>query len=149
LLEEKEKLPQLIVIDGGKGQLNAAVNSLRKLDLYGKIAIIGIAKRLEEIYFPEDSIPLYLDKNSSTLRLIQQIRDESHRFGLLFHRQLRSKYQVNSDLSNIKGIGSNTIQKLIKHFGSVKQIKKAKQKELEEIIGKDRAMKVFDYWRKE
>jgi len=148
LQEEKESLPQLIIIDGGKGQLRAAVNSLKKLKLYGKIAIIGIAKRLEEIYFPEDSVPLYLDKNSTTLRLIQQVRDESHRFGLLFHRQLRSKSQINSELEGIKGIGKGTIQKLIKYFGSVKRVKEASKEDLENLIGKDKALKVFAFFEK-
>ncbi len=110
-LNEGENIPQLIVIDGGKGQLNAAVESLQKIGLYGKIAVIGIAKRLEEIYFPEDSVPLYLDKNSETLKLIQQLRDEAHRFGITFHRKKRSKSQLVSELDTIKGIGVETKKK--------------------------------------
>ncbi len=147
LQDENQDLPQLIVIDGGKGQLNAALNSLKKLDLYGKIGIIGIAKKLEEIYFPGDSIPLYLDKNSTSLKLIQQVRNESHRFGLLFHRQLRSKNFIQSDLSNIKGVGDKTIEILIQHFGSVEQIKKASFEAILSCLGKKKQSKlVFDYF---
>jgi excinuclease ABC subunit C len=113
LLEEAESLPQLIVIDGGKGQLHAATDALKELNLYGKISIIGIAKRLEEIYFPEDSIPLYLDKNSESLKLIQQMRDEAHRFGISFHRNKRSKQQITSELDSIKGIGPKIKEKLL------------------------------------
>ncbi|MCC8171479.1 MAG: excinuclease ABC subunit UvrC [Parabacteroides sp.] len=116
LLDEEQPLPQLIVIDGGKGQLHAAVDALRSLDLYGKIAIIGIAKRLEELYFPDDPIPLYLDKNSETLKVIQRLRDEAHRFGITFHRSLRSKKQVISELDGIKGIGETTKVDLLSHF---------------------------------
>ena len=149
MLDEEQSLPQLIVIDGGKGQLNAALNSLKKLDLYGKIGIIGIAKKLEEIYFPGDSIPLYLDKNSTSLKLIQQVRNESHRFGLLFHRQLRSKNFIQSDLSNIKGVGEKTIEKLIQHFGSVEQIKKATYRDIFDCLGKEKQSKVvFEYLKK-
>ena len=115
MLNEGASLPQLIVIDGGKGQLHAAAESLQKIGLYGKIAIIGIAKRLEEIYFPEDSVPLYIDKNSETLKLIQQIRDEAHRFGLTFHRKKRSKAQITSELDNVNGIGKITKNKLLNH----------------------------------
>lgn len=148
LIEEKQDLPQLIVIDGGKGQLNAALNSLRALDLYGKIGIIGIAKKLEEIYFPGDSIPLYLDKNSSSLKIIQQVRNESHRFGVTFHRQLRSNNFIQSDLSNIKGVGEKSIEKLIEYFGSVEQIKKASQSEIFKCLGKGKLSKlVFDYFK--
>jgi len=147
MLDEEQSLPQLIVIDGGKGQLNAALNSLKKLDLYGKIGIIGIAKKLEEIYFPGDSIPLYLDKNSTSLKLIQQVRNESHRFGLLFHRQLRSKNFIQSDLSNIKGVGEKTIEKLIQHFGSVEQIKKATYRDIFDCLGKEKQSQlVFNYF---
>lgn len=139
MLNEGENLPQLIVIDGGKGQLHAAVNSLQKIGLYGKIAIIGIAKRLEEIYFPEDSIPLYLDKNSETLKLIQQLRDEAHRFGITFHRQKRSKGQIKSELDDIKGIGTETKKKLLQHFKSIKRLKQASQEEIAEAVGKSKA----------
>ena len=135
LLEDGESLPQLIVIDGGKGQLSAAVKSLEKLDLRGKIAIIGIAKRLEEIYFPGDSFPLYLKKTSESLKVIQQLRNEAHRFGITFHRNLRSKGAINSELSQIKGIGEKTAKDLLKHFKSVKRIKSAAPDEIEKVIG--------------
>jgi excinuclease ABC subunit C len=143
LKEEEQDLPQLIVIDGGKGQLNAAVKSLKALNLYGKIGIIGIAKKLEEIYFPGDSIPLYLDKNSSSLKLIQQVRNESHRFGLLFHRQLRSKGFIQSELSEIKGVGEKTIEQLIQYFGSVEQVKKANWEEINKAVGKEKQAKLI------
>lgn len=147
LLEEQQELPQLIIIDGGKGQLHAAVNSLKALGLYGKLGIIGIAKKLEEIYFPGDSVPLYLDKNSSSLKLIQQVRNESHRFGLLFHRQLRSHQFIQSDLSNIKGVGKKTIEILIQHFGSVEQIKKASFEEIKTCLKKEKlAQIIVDYF---
>ncbi len=135
LLNEGSPLPQLIVIDGGKGQLNAAVESLQKIGLYGKIAVIGIAKRLEEIYFPNDPVPLYLDKNSETLKLIQQLRDEAHRFGITFHRKKRSKSQISSELDNIKGIGAQTKKKLLSHFKSIKRIKEASDEEIIDTIG--------------
>ena len=128
-LNEGSPLPQLIVIDGGKGQLHAAADSLQKIGLYGKIAIIGIAKRLEEIYFPEDSVPLYIDKNSETLKLIQQLRDEAHRFGITHHRNRRSKSQVTSKLDQIKGIGKETKKKLLSHFKSIKRLKEAGEEE--------------------
>jgi len=139
LLDEEELLPQLIVIDGGKGQLHAAVDALKELDVYGKISIIGIAKRLEEIYFPEDSIPLYLDKNSESLKLIQQLRDEAHRFGITFHRSKRSKQQVVSELDTIKGIGKIMKEKLLQKYKSVKRIKEAPKEEITELIGKSKA----------
>ena len=149
LQEEAQDLPQLIVIDGGKGQLNAALKSLKKLNLYGQIGIIGIAKKLEEIYFPGDSIPLYLDKNSTSLKLIQQVRNESHRFGLLFHRQLRSKSFIQSDLSNIQGVGEKTIENLIQYFGSVEQIKKATYKDIFSCLKKEKMSKIiFEYFDK-
>ena len=122
LLEEDEPLPQLIVIDGGKGQLSSALKSLDELGLRGKIAIIGIAKRLEEIYFPGDSIPLYLDKKSESLKIIQQLRNEAHRFGITFHRKQRSKGAINSELQSIDGIGEKTMEDLLKNFKSVKRI---------------------------
>lgn len=135
LLNEGAPLPQLIVIDGGKGQLHAAVESLQKIGLYGKIAIIGIAKRLEEIYFPEDPVPLYIDKSSETLKLIQQARDEAHRFGITFHRQKRSKSQTTSELDQVKGIGTETKKKLLVHFKSIKRIKEATKEEIVSLIG--------------
>lgn len=139
-------LPQLIIIDGGKGQLSAACTSLKELDLYGKIAIIGIAKRLEEIYYPEDSIPLYLDKNSESLKIIQHLRDEAHRFGITFHRKKRSIYQIKSELDNIKGIGDETKRLLLKQFRSVKRIKMADSQDIEKIIGKHKTKLIEDYF---
>ncbi|MDT0606511.1 excinuclease ABC subunit UvrC [Croceitalea rosinachiae] len=144
LLNEAESLPQLIVIDGGKGQLSSAVKSLDILGLRGKIAIIGIAKRLEEIYFPEDSIPLYLDKKSETLRIIQQLRNEAHRFGITFHRNKRSTKAINSELAKIEGIGDKTAEQLLKEFKSVKRIKEASIDTLAATIGPAKAKKVFE-----
>jgi len=138
LMDEQQSLPQLIIIDGGKGQLGAALKSIKALDLYGKVGIIGIAKRLEEIYFPGDSVPLYLDKNSSTLKLIQQVRNESHRFGLLFHRQLRSNNFIQSELEQIEGVGEKSIEKLLNHFGSVEQVKKASLDDIQNCLGKEK-----------
>jgi len=139
LLEESQSLPQLIVIDGGKGQLHAATDALKALNLYGKISIIGIAKRLEEIYFPDDSIPLYLDKNSESLKLIQQLRDEAHRFGITFHRNKRSKQQVVSELDSIKGIGPKIKEILLQKYKSVKRIKEVPESEISELIGEKKA----------
>ena len=147
MIEEALPLPQLIVIDGGKGQLSAAMNSLEKLGLRGKMAIIGIAKKLEEIYFPGDSVPLYIDKKSESLRIIQQLRDEVHRFGITHHRNRRSKGVVKTELSQIKGIGESTSSDLLRHFKSVKQIKEATEEELTEVIGKSKAQKVFQYFK--
>ena len=146
LIDEKKDLPQLIVIDGGKGQLSAAINSINKLGLMGKMAIIGIAKKLEEIYFPGDSIPLYLDKNSETLKVIQHIRNESHRFGITFHRKKREKSAIKSELENISGIGEKTIQDLLKNFKLVSRIRNASLSELEEIIGKAKAKIIHNYF---
>ncbi len=143
LLDEKQPLPELIVIDGGKGQLSSSVKSLDKLGLRGKIAIIGIAKRLEEIYFPEDSIPLYLDKKSESLKIIQQLRNEAHRFGITFHRQKRSKAAINSELEQIEGIGEKTAQELLKSFKSVKRIKEASLEDLVKSVGKVKAKKIY------
>ena len=139
LVEENEPLPQLIIIDGGKGQLNAATEVLRSLNLLGKITIVGLAKRLEEIFFPGDSIPLVLDKNSETLKVIQQLRDEAHRFGITFHRSLRSKKQTVSELDAIKGIGDKTKVLLLKQYKSVKRIREASLGELEKLIGSAKA----------
>ena len=146
-LNEGSPLPQLIVIDGGKGQLHAAVDSLQKIGLYGKVAIIGIAKRLEEIYFPEDSVPLYIDKNSETLKLIQQLRDEAHRFGITHHRNRRSKSQVTSELDQIKGIGKETKKKLLSHFKSIKRIKEAGEEDIISVIGKSKGQLIIDYFK--
>ena len=145
LLQEKKDLPQLIVVDGGKGQLSSAVKALKKLGLYQKISIIGIAKRLEEIYFPNDSIPLYLDKKSETLRVIQKARDEAHRFGINFHRQKRRKTSLQTELELIQGIGEKSITKLLIHFKSVKRIKKASFDEIAQLVGKNRA-KIIQNW---
>lgn len=149
LIEEGSPLPQLIVIDGGKGQLSAACESLKELGIYGKVAIVGIAKRLEEIYYPEDSIPLYLDKNSESLKIIQHLRDEAHRFGITFHRNQRSKGQVKSELDNIKGIGEETKRLLLKEFKSVKRIKSASSEEIEKVVGKHKAALIDKYFTEE
>ncbi|MFV0330870.1 MAG: excinuclease ABC subunit UvrC [Dysgonomonas sp.] len=146
LLEEETPLPQLIVIDGGKGQLSAACESLKALGIYGKVAIVGIAKRLEEIYYPEDSIPLYLDKNSESLKVLQHLRDEAHRFGITFHRNQRSKHQIKSELDNIKGIGDEAKRLLFKEFRSVKRIKAAEDKELQKIVGKHKTALIRKYF---
>lgn len=147
VLEENLPMPQLIVIDGGKGQLGAAINSLRKLNLMGKVAIIGIAKRLEEIYFPSDPLPLYLDKRSETLKVIQQIRDEAHRFGITHHRNKRSRETFKTELSEIKGISDKTAEKLLIELKSVKNIKEAALEELEKVIGLAKARLVFDFFQ--
>ncbi len=146
LLKEKQELPQLIIIDGGKGQLSSAVNSLKKLNLFGKITILGIAKRLEELFFPGDSIPLYLDKNSITLKIIQHARNEAHRFGIEFHRNKRSKNFIKSELENIPGVGTKTISDLFKVFNSVKEISESKKEKLEKAVGKKRAERIFTYF---
>jgi excinuclease ABC subunit C len=149
LKEENKPLPNLIVVDGGKGQLSATMKAMDKLELRGKITVIGIAKRLEEIYFPGDSVPLYIDKNSETLKVIQHLRDEAHRFGITFHRDKRSKSFIKSELGNINGIGEKTTEKLLKDFKSVKQIKLQKLDALEASIGKAKARVVYDYFQKE
>ena len=143
LLEEEASLPQLIVIDGGKGQLSSAVKSLDLLGLRGKISIVGIAKRLEEIYFPGDSIPLYLDKRSESLKILQRARDEAHRFGITFHRQKRSKRSLNSKLDQIEGIGPATRDKLLAHFKSLKRIKEASKEAIESVLGKQKGSKIY------
>lgn len=136
ILEENKSLPQLIIVDGGKGQLSSALKSLEKLDLRGKVSIIGIAKKLEEIYYPGDSIPMYLDKKSETLKVIQQLRDEAHRFGITHHRSKREKGTIKSVLTEIDGVGFATAQTLLRKFKSVKNIKKASEAELQTVIGK-------------
>lgn len=146
LLDENEPLPQLILIDGGKGQLSSAVKSLKILGLYGKITIIGIAKRLEEIYFPEDSIPLYLDKKSETLKILQRVRDESHRFGVKHHRTRRKNSTIQSELENIPGVGPKSIELLFSKLKSVKRIKEASLETLEEILGKSKAKVVWAFY---
>jgi excinuclease ABC subunit C len=146
LLEENEPLPQLIIIDGGKGQLSSALKSLETLELRGKIAIIGIAKRLEELFYPGDSVPLYLDKKSETLKVIQMLRNEAHRFGITHHRDRRSKSALNSSMESIPGIGEKTMQTLILHFKSVKRLKLATEKEISEVIGISKAGKIYNFY---
>lgn len=149
LLDENESLPQLIIVDGGKGQLSASVKALKDLNCYGKIAIVGIAKRLEELYFPNDPMPLHLDKKSMTLKIIQQMRDEAHRFGIKHHRNKRSKAAIDSELNHIQGIGEKTAITLLTHFKSVKNIKNANLNELISIVGKAKAMIVYAYFNPE
>ncbi|MFN4144237.1 MAG: excinuclease ABC subunit UvrC [Runella sp.] len=146
VLEEQAPLPDLIVIDGGKGQLSAACDALKALNLYGQIPIVGIAKRLEEIYFPEDSLPLYIDKKSESLRLIQQIRDEAHRFAITYHRDKRSRATFVSELENIEGIGKKTAAQLLKEFRSIKAIREASEDEIVAVVGKDKAQKIKGYF---
>ncbi len=147
LLEEDEALPQLIIVDGGKGQLSSGVKALERLGLRGKIAIIGIAKRLEELYYPGDTYPLYLDKKSETLKVIQKLRDEAHRFGITFHRKKRSKQALETDLETIKGIGRQTAVDLLKEFRSLSRIKKATEKELADVIGPAKARLVHQHYQ--
>jgi excinuclease ABC subunit C len=149
LLSEGEALPQLVVIDGGKGQLSAALKSFDVLGIRGKVAILGIAKRLEELYFPDDPIPLYLDKRSETLRIVQQLRNEAHRFGIRLHRNKRSKGAINSALESIPGIGEKTATNLLKKFKSVKRIKAATIEELSQIIGPILAKKIYGHLHNE
>ena len=149
LTEEKKSLPQLIIIDGGKGQLSAAIKSLDKLDLRRKIAIIGIAKKLEEIYYPNDPVPLYLDKKGETLKIIQQLRDEVHRFAITHHRKKRTKNALQTDLTTIKGIGDLIASKLLNKFRSVKKVKEATIEELEDAIGKSKAQIVYTHYHQE
>ena len=146
LLNENKELPQLIIVDGGKGQLSAAVKSLKALGLYGKITIMGIAKKLEELYFPEDSIPLYLDKRSETLKVIQQLRDEAHRFGITHHRKRREKGTIKTELNSIKGIGPDTAEKLLRRFKSVKKIRELDEDSLAKVVGKSKAAIVINYF---
>jgi excinuclease ABC subunit C len=148
LSDEGQSLPQLIVIDGGKGQLSSAVKSLNRLGLRGQIAIIGIAKRLEEIYYPGDSIPMYLDKKSETLKVIQQLRNEAHRFGLTLHRNIRSKNALKSPLDEVEGIGPKTKEMLLKRFKSLKRIKGAPEAEIIELLGEVKGVKIFQKLQK-
>jgi excinuclease ABC subunit C len=149
LLEEEKPLPKLIVIDGGKGQLSSAVEALKNLGIYGKVPIIGIAKRLEEIYFPGDQYPVHIDKKSESLRLLQRIRDEAHRFAITFHRNVRSKKAFGSQLTEVEGIGKQTAERLLKHFKSVKKIKEASEEEIGSIIGQSKAKKLKEWLIKE
>ena len=148
MTEENQKLPQLAIIDGGKGQLSSAMKSIDKLGLREKITVIGIAKKLEEIYFPGDSVPIYLDKNSISLKIIQQLRNEAHRFGINFHRNKRSSEMIKSDLDQIKGIGPKTKEILLKHFDSVDKIKSASTEELENLVGSAKSAILSGYFRK-
>jgi excinuclease ABC subunit C len=147
LLEENQSLPQLIVVDGGKGQLNAALKALEGLGLRGRTAIIGIAKRLEELYYPGDPLPLHLDKKSETLRIIQQLRDEAHRFGITHHRKRREKSTIKSELTDIEGIGYKTAQALLWRFKSVRKIKEASLQDLQAAIGKIKGLVVYEHFR--
>lgn len=146
LLNEDQELPQLIIVDGGKGQLSSGVKAIEALGLRGKIAIIGIAKRLEEIYYPGDSVPLYLDKKSETLKIIQQLRNEAHRFGITFHRNKRSKAALNTELESIPGIGEKTVVELLTQFRSLKRIKEAKKETLAEVVGISKATLVYNFY---
>lgn len=147
MLDEDSSLPDLVIIDGGKGQLNAAVKSLDTLGIRGKVPVIGIAKKLEEIYFPGDSVPLYIDKNSISLKIIQNLRNEAHRFGIGFHRDKRSKSMTRSSLDDIKGIGPKTKELLIKKFRSIEKIKSAPEEDLEKLIGKSKTGKILEYFQ--
>lgn len=149
LVDENKSLPQLVVIDGGKGQLSAVVETLKELGLYGKMAVVGIAKRLEEIYYPGDPLPLYIDKKSETLKVIQQMRDEAHRFGITHHRKRRDKGTLKTELTEIEGIGNETARLLLKHFKSMKKIKEAAEIELAEVLGQKKAAVVYRYFRPE
>jgi len=147
MIEENQKLPQLIIIDGGKGQLSSAMKSLDKLGLREKITVIGIAKKLEEIYFPGDSVPIYLDKNSISLKIIQHLRNEAHRFGINFHRNKRSSDMIKSDLDQIKGIGPRTKEILLKHFESAEKIKDASAEELQKLVGTAKSAVLTEYFK--
>ena len=148
MLEENSPLPQLIIIDGGKGQISAAVKSLETLGLTGKIAVIGIAKKLEEVYYPGDSLPLYLNKKSETLKIIQQMRDEAHRFGLKNHRNRRIRESIGSELTAIKGISDKTAEKLLREFKSVAAIKETSEEKIAELIGKVKTKNLLEHFKK-
>ena len=147
LLDEKQPLPQLIIIDGGKGQLSSSLKSLDKLDLRGKIAIVGIAKRLEELFYPMILFRLYLDKKSETLKIIQQLRNEAHRFGITFHRNKRSKEALNTELESIPGIGEKTVIELLTHFKSTKRITEADFDALVNVVGESKAKKIITHFQ--
>jgi excinuclease ABC subunit C len=146
LLEEDEPLPQLVIVDGGKGQLSSGVTALERLGLRGKIPIIGIAKRLEELFYPGDQYPLYLDKKTETLKIIQQLRNEAHRFGITFHRNKRSKSAIGTELEEITGIGEKTSIELLQNFRSISKVKVASLKELEDVIGSSKATIIYTYY---
>lgn len=147
LVEENEPLPDLVIIDGGKGQLSHAVQAMKEVGVYGKFAVIGIAKRLEELYYPEDPLPLYIDKKSETLKIIQQLRDEAHRFGITQHRNRRSKGSLGTELTQIKGIGEETAKLLLMHFKSIKKLKSQPFEEIEKVVGKVRAKILMEYFK--
>ncbi|MBQ5401643.1 MAG: excinuclease ABC subunit UvrC, partial [Bacteroidales bacterium] len=149
LMAEGQELPQLIVIDGGKGQLHFALEALYELGIADQVCTVGLAKRLEEVIRPGDPYPLFLDKNSSSLKVLMQIRDEAHRFGITFHRSLRSKSQIGSQLAEIKGVGEATSTRLLGHFGSLKRVREASLKDLESVVGKAMAARVFNHFRNE
>lgn len=138
-------MPQLVIIDGGKGQLSSALKSLDKLGLRGKITVVGIAKKLEEIYYPGDSIPIYIDKRSETLKIIQHLRNEAHRFGITHHRNKRSKNALGTELTSIDGIGEKTAEDLIKTFKSVKRVREADPEQLEKVVGKAKARIILEW----
>ncbi len=144
LMDENTSLPDLVVIDGGKGQLSSAVSAMKKLEIYGKVPVVGIAKRLEEIYFPHDEFPIHISKKSESLKLLQHIRNEAHRFAITFHRNKRSKGAIRSTLAEIDGIGEKTAEKLLKHFKSVKKLKEAEIDEIEKVVGKSKAEKISE-----
>jgi excinuclease ABC subunit C len=148
MIEENQKLPQLVIIDGGKGQLSSAMKSIDKLGLREKVTVIGIAKKLEEIYFPGDSIPIYLDKNSISLKIIQHLRNEAHRFGINFHRDKRSSDMIKSDLDQIRGVGPKTKEILLRHFESVEKIKDASKEELQKLVGTAKTSVLLEYFQK-
>jgi excinuclease ABC subunit C len=147
LLKEEQPLPQLVIIDGGKGQLSASMKSIDKLGLRGKMTVVGIAKKLEEIFFPGDSIPLYINKKSESLKVIQHARNEAHRFAITFHRNKRSKGFLTTELTEIPGIGDKTAQKLLTHFGSVKKIKIATLNEIAKEVGMSAAKKITEWYK--
>ncbi len=149
LLEEDEPLPQLVIVDGGKGQLSSGVTALERLGLRGQIPIIGIAKRLEELFYPNDPVPLYLDKRSESLKVIQQMRNEAHRFGITHHRNKRSKQAIETELDEIPGIGEKTTVELLRHFRSVKRVKEATMQELIPVVGNSKAQKIVDFYSEE
>jgi len=146
MLDEEKDLPQLVIIDGGKGQLGAAMKSINQLGLHGKMTVIGIAKRLEEIFFPGDGVPLYINKKSESLKLIQQARNEAHRFAITFHRTVRSKNFIQSELEKIQGIGEKTIQLLLTELGSVKKIAEADREVLIKLCGEHKSKLIRSYF---
>jgi len=145
-LEENKPLPDLIVIDGGKGQLSAAMESIEKLNLKGKVKVVGIAKRLEEIYFPEDPLPLYIDKKSESLKVIQKIRNEAHRFAISFHRDQRSRAFLTTGLTDIPGIAKKSAENLLKHFGSMAKVQESSVEELKKVLGNKKSEVVYKYF---